>query len=151
MTDESQSRDLDGTLEWLASRPLAKAIGIEFVELTHGRCVGTWTPAPEWLNPNGSLPGAMLAAFADHIAGSAAMSTIGPDDYTATVELDMRFVRAAFKSPIRGEATVVRRGMRLAFINIEMREPDGTLVADGTASFFVEARLGRAHPVGRDP
>lgn len=150
MTGENRERDLEATLQWLASRPLAKSLGIEFLELERGRCVGEWTPAPEWYNPNGSLPGAVLAAFGDHIAGSAAMSTIGPDDYTATVELDMRFVRAAFKTPIRGEAVVVRRGMRLAFIDLEMREPDGTLIADGKASFFVENRLGKAHPVGRD-
>jgi methylmalonyl-CoA/ethylmalonyl-CoA epimerase len=125
VTDKPQQRDLEATRQWLADRNLAKSVGIEFVELTRGRCVGEWRPDPQWLNPNGSLPGAMLAAFGDHIAGSAVLSTIGPDDYTATVELDMRFVRAAFKTPITGVAEVVRKGMRLAFVNIEMREPDG--------------------------
>lgn len=148
MTDQPSERDLDATLQWLADRPLARSIGVEFVELTKGRCVGTWQPRPEWLNPNGSLPGAMLAAVGDHIAGSAVLSTISNDDYTATVELDMRFIRAAFKAPITGIAEVVRRGRRLAFVNLEMREPDGRLVADATASFFIERRLGKAHPAG---
>jgi len=145
-----QERDLEATRQWLSDRPLATSIGIDFTELTPGRCVGEWRPDPEWLNPNGSLPGAMMAAFADHIAGSAALSTIGTHDYTATVELDMRFIRAAFKAPITGVATIVRRGRRLAFISIEMRDPDDTLVADGTALFFIESRLGKAHPVGLD-
>jgi uncharacterized protein (TIGR00369 family) len=149
LTDgQPQDRDLETTMQWLGDRPLAKSIGIEFTELSRGRCVGTWSPAAEWLNPNGSLPGAMMAAFADHIAGAAVLSTISVDDYTATVELDTRFIRAAFKTPITGEAEVVRRGRRLAFVNLEMRDPDGRLVVDGTASFFIEHRLGKAHPAG---
>lgn len=148
MTDQPRDRDLDATLQWLSGRHLARSIGIEFVELTRGRCVGEWQPDPEWLNPNGSLPGAILAAFGDHIAGAAVLSTIGIDDYTATVELDIRFIRAAFKTPITGVADVVRRGRRLAFVNVEMREPDGRLVTDATASFFIESRLGKAHPAG---
>ena len=144
------TRDLEATREWVNSRVLAKQLSIRCDELERGRSVCTFDPPDEWRNPNGSIPGAMLAAFADHVAGFAAVSVTADDDYTATVDLDTRFLRAAFEAPITGVGTVVRRGMRLAFLNFEMREPDGSLVADGTASFFIESRLGKAHPIGRD-
>ncbi len=147
---ERTSRDLEATRAWLNDRMLAKQIGVRCVELSPGYSLTEFDPPDEWRNPNGSLPGAMLAAFADHAAGFAAVSAIGPEDYAVTVDLDTRFVRAAFRAPIRAESWVTRKGRRLAFLRFEMREPDGTLVADGIASFFVESGLGNAHPIGRD-
>ena len=143
-------RDLDATRAWVNSRVLAKQLNIRCDELERGRSVCTFDPPEEWRNPNGSIPGAMLAAFADHVAGFAAVSVTDDADYTATVDLDTRFLRAAFRAPITGIAEVVRKGMRLAFLTFEMREPDGTLVVDGRASFFIESGLGNAHPIGRD-
>lgn len=145
-----EPRDLEETRSWVNDRALAKQLGVECIELERGRAVTTFSPAPEWRNPNNSIPGAMMAAFADHAGGFAAVSVTGPDDYTVTVDLDVRFIRAAFHSPITAVAEVVRRGRRLAFLRMEMREPDGTLVADGTASFFIESGLGKAHPIGRN-
>lgn len=142
-------RDLAATREWMNSRALAMQLHIRCDELERGRASCTFEPPDDWRNPNGSIPGAMLAAFADHVAGFAAVSVTDDDDYTATVELDTRFLRAAFKVPVTGVATVVRRGLRLAFVTFEMHESTGTLVVDGTASFFIESGLGNAHPIGR--
>ncbi len=147
---KSEERELEATRAWVNARALAQQLQVQCVEMERGRAVTEFDPSEEWRNPNNSVPGAMIAAFADHAAGFAAVSATGPDDYTVTVDLDVRFIRAAFHTPITCEALVVRRGRRLAFTRMEMWEPDGTLVADGTASFFIESGLGRAHPIGRD-
>jgi uncharacterized protein (TIGR00369 family) len=115
-----------------------------------GRAVFSFDPPESWRNPNGSLPGAMLAALADHSAGFAAVSVTGRDAYVATVDLDLRFLRPAYAAPIRSETKVVRRGRRLVFLRTELRDAEGTLVADGAASFFLESGLGKTHPIGWD-
>jgi uncharacterized protein (TIGR00369 family) len=148
--DPTDQRNFDETMAWLNERRLANDVGMMCVELERGRAVVEWDAPDEWRNPNGSLPGAMLACLADHSAGFAAVSVTGRTDYTATVDLSLRFLRPAFGSPIRAESTVIRRGLRLVFLRTEMSEPDGTLVCDGAASFFVESGLGQAHPIGWD-
>ncbi len=147
---EGSPRDPEATQAWMNSRPLASDLGFVCEEIEPGYAVWTWDPPDRWLNPNRSVPGAMIAALADHVAGTAVVSLTGQDAYTATVELTTRFLRAVFKTPIRVTASVVRRGRRLAYLRVDVYDGDGDLVADGTATFFIEAHLGRAHPIGRE-
>ena len=145
-----EMRDLDATREWLNERPLTRALAMTCELIEPGRAVFSFDPPEEWRNPNGSLPGAMLAALADHSAGFAAVSVTGRRAYLATVELDLRFLRPAFAAPVRSETSVVRKGRRLVFLHTQLRDADGVLVADGSASFFLETGLGKAHPIGWD-
>lgn len=146
--DEGAERELGANRVWMSERPLASELGFECQSMSPGRSVWTLDSPERWLNPNGSVSGAMIAALADHAVGSAAFSVTGQDAYTVTVDLSTRFLRAAFKRPLTCEATVDRRGRRLAFVHFDIRDSDGDKVADGTATFFIESRLGRAHPVG---
>jgi uncharacterized protein (TIGR00369 family) len=145
-----EQRDLNASREWLNARPLTRALAITCEVIEPGRAVFSFDPPEDWRNPNASLPGAMLAALADHSAGFAAVSVTGRDAYVATVDLNLRFLRPAFAAPIRSETRVVRRGRRLVFLQTELNDAEGTLVADGTASFFLETGLGKAHPIGGD-
>ncbi len=66
------------------------------------------------------------------------------------MDLDLRFLRAAFKTPITVDADVVRRGRRLSFLHLRVLDADGEPVADGMSTFFIESALGRAHPIGKE-
>ena len=148
--DEGAPRDAEETIEWMNTRPLAAELGFVCEEMSKGHSRWTWDPPERWLNPNRSVPGAMIAALADHAAGTATVSVTGEDAYAVTVDLDLRFLRAAFKTPITVDADVVRRGRRLSFLHLQVRDADGNPVADGMSTFFIESSLGRAHPIGKE-
>ena len=53
----------------------------------------------------------------------------------ATIALSVNFASAARGVDLRAESKVVRRGGRLSFCEISVRDPEGELVAHGIATY----------------
>jgi uncharacterized protein (TIGR00369 family) len=107
-----------------------------------GVTVWKMTPAEQFANPAGVTQGGFVTAFADTAMASATITNLqGRKAYTANTELKISFVRAA---PI-GElltctARVIGGGQRVTFVEAEVVDSGGVLVAKASSTYLLTPR-----------
>jgi uncharacterized protein (TIGR00369 family) len=95
----------------------------------------SWTVPPELCNSAGNLQGGMLGAFADSAMGGACAAHLPADMYPALVEMKISFLRPARSgSTIQARARVIKPGKRLLFVEAEITDDSGELLAKVTGT-----------------
>jgi uncharacterized protein (TIGR00369 family) len=120
--------------EFVPTSPLVRHLGIRLEELAPDRAV-LLLPFDGRLATMGEVVhGGAIASLVD----TAGMAAAWSDDEVpeslggATVSMNVDFVAAARGQDIRAEASVVKRGRRLCFVDVGVTEPDGRMVARGS-------------------
>ena len=93
-----------------------------------------------FLNPAGAVQGGILVAMLDDTMGPALWVMNGEETYSATIDLSVSFLAAAKPGLLYGEGRVVQRGKTIAFLEAQLSDPAGRVVARSTAS----ARIAKA-------
>lgn len=108
----------------------------ELVDLDEGRFVMRAYPGPDCGNNIGTVHGGYLAALID-IAGTGAIDSLGREN--ATTSINTSFLRPALVDDeyLEVTGTVLRAGRRTAVSEVEIRRPNGDLVAKATLQSFV--------------
>lgn len=107
-----------------------------------GVTVWQMSPGEQFANPVGVMQGGLVAAFADTAMASATITNLqGRKAYSANTELKISFLRGA---PI-GElltctARVIGGGQRVAFVEAEVTDPSGNLVAKASSTYLLTPR-----------
>jgi uncharacterized protein (TIGR00369 family) len=104
-----------------------------------GRVTTRWEVDPELMTPWGAIFGGYLAALADECAGLAALSVLEPGETFATNDLRLSPMRAVRGGPVTIEASVLHRGRSTIHVEVEFRDPGGTLLAKASALQLVRA------------
>jgi uncharacterized protein (TIGR00369 family) len=106
--------------------------------------ITVWTmPAEEHLaNPMGVVQGGFLAAFADSAMATATVTNLeGRRAYTANTEMKISFLRGA---PVGGALTCTARviggGRRVTFVEAEITDTEGRLVAKASSTYLLTPR-----------
>ena len=117
--------------------PHAAALGISIEEIEADRAVLVMPFKEELVTMGDVVHGGAISTLIDTAATVASWATDEvPDSPTgATVALSVNFISAARAVDLRAEARVVRRGCKLSFCEIEARDADGELVANGIATY----------------
>ena len=111
-----------------------KELGLEVLELRTGYIKSRIPVKKEHLNSYGFVHGGVLYGFADVSAGMAA-SMCGC--HVVTAEGSMRYMEPGDNTEyIHCEAQALREGKHLLFYHVKLTTDDGTLIDDGTFSFF---------------
>ena len=116
---------------------IARLIGFEAKEITAGRAVLTLAAGPQHANPMGTLHGGVLCDVADAAMGIAFAATLAPDESFTTVELKINFFRPVWTAQLRAEGKVVRRGSLMGYIECEITDEQGRLVAKSSSTCIV--------------
>ena len=96
------------------------------------------------MNPRGIVHGGCLSALMDTVAGIAAC-TDGRG--CVTLNCSVSYLRAAQNTKkVYCKATAVKTGRTVAVYQAELFDDDGTLLANGTYTFFLKEQLKEAHP-----
>jgi uncharacterized protein (TIGR00369 family) len=82
----------------------------------------------------------VLPALADAAMGSAARTLHGDRAQLLTAESNLRYLRAFERGALLADARVVKAGRRIAFVEVDISEADGELVARGGATFVIQMR-----------
>jgi len=114
--------------------PVARLIGFEAKEIADGRAVVTLTAGQQHANPMGTLHGGILCDIADAAMGMAFATTLAPDESFTTVELKINFFRPVWEARLRAEGKVVRRGSTVGYIECEIMDEGGRLVAKAAST-----------------
>ncbi len=114
--------------------PVAKLIGFEAKEIADGRAVVTLAAGPQHANPMGTLHGGILCDISDAAMGMAFASTLAPEETFTTVELKINFFRPVWEARLRAEGKVVRRGSTIGYVECEITDEGGQLVAKASST-----------------
>ena len=113
----------------LESTPIANLIGFTIDEVGDGRAVGSLRPGPQHANPMGTLHGGVLCDLADAAMGIAFASTLEAEESFTTLDLQIHFFRPVWDARLRAEGRVVHRGKNAGYMECEIHDENGKLVA----------------------
>ena len=114
--------------------PVARLIGFEAKEIADGRAVVTLAAGPQHANPMGTLHGGILCDISDAAMGMAFASTLAPEETFTTVELKINFFRPVWEANLKAEGKVVRRGSTIGYVECEITDEGGQLVAKASST-----------------
>lgn len=118
--------------------------GILVTECGLHYAAGELTVSPSSMNPRGIVHGGCLSALMDTVAGIAAC-TDGRG--CVTLNCSASYLRAAQNTKkVYCKASAVKTGHTIAVYQAELFDDDGTLLANGTYTFFLKEQLKEANP-----
>jgi uncharacterized protein (TIGR00369 family) len=126
--------NLDDARELLVAQPFCQWWGFEAVSVGSGMCTLRLPLRPDLIRPGGVLHGAGYEAVADVAAWIAIMTLVGEEPMAVTIEMKTSFFRGA-KDDVTSEATVLRLGRRVAFIEARTLDSGGRLCAHSTLTY----------------
>ena len=115
--------------------PSAELMGSEFVSFDpdKGELITRYHPPASFASPRGAVQGGLIAGFLDEVMGGAllAVTTHRGDGTRLPLNLDMNlsFMRMVPLAPIIAKGRVVRAGKRVVFLEGELYDEDGKLLA----------------------
>ena len=118
-------------------------LGLRCVDKSEpGVTVWTMTPGDPFTNPAGVVQGGFITAFADTAMASATITNLrGRKAYTANAELKISFLKAArVDEPLTCTARVIGGGQRVAFVEAEVTDSAGGLVAKASSTYVLTPR-----------
>lgn len=98
--------------------------------------VSIWDPSDHFQGYNFILHGGVRASLIDELAAWVVFVKLRTSGYTT--RLDVKYVQPAYtnrgKLTLRGRVTEMKKN--IAFIDVELLDPDGKIVTSGTAEYF---------------
>jgi uncharacterized protein (TIGR00369 family) len=121
----------------MTSTPIVELIGFTIGEIGDGRAVGSFQPGPQHANPMGTLHGGVLCDLADAAMGTAFATTLQADESFTTMDLHIHFFRPVWNGQLRAEARVIQRGKTTGYIECDVQDENGKLVAKASSRCIV--------------
>ncbi len=118
-------------------------LGLVCVDKTEpGRTVWQMAADERFANPTGSLQGGFVAALADTSMGAASVTWARERKvFSANAELKISFLRPArVGSLLTSTASVISGGQRACFVEAEVVDDEGTLVAKASSTYVLTPR-----------
>ena len=132
--------DIAKLKELFRQAPFIADLGVELEELGPGECVTSLAVEPRHLQQNGFVHAGVLAAMADHSAGTAAFTLVGKGGSVVTAEFKLSLLRAARGERLRCRSKVLKPGRHFSFAESEVYcagSGEERLVAKASATLVV--------------
>jgi uncharacterized protein (TIGR00369 family) len=114
--------------------PVSRLVGLVLKSIAPGHAIFEMEADERHHNPMGTLHGGIYCDLADAAMGFAYDSTLGEDETFTTIELKINFLRAVRKATLTAEAKVVKAGSTLGYVECEVKDQTGKLVAKATST-----------------
>jgi uncharacterized protein (TIGR00369 family) len=126
--------------------PIGLLLGFVLKVIEPGRAVFEMEADERHHNPMGTLHGGIYCDLADAAMGYAYASTLGEGETFTSVELKINFFRPVRKGRLTAEATVVKAGSTLGYVECDVKDSEGKLVARAASTCM---KLREAQPKAR--
>ena len=91
--------------------------------------------APDcFITPRGSVQGGLVAGFLDEVMGWAHVWATDHVEAPLNLEINMTLLRPVIAGPLVGKGRVVKRGRRVIYLEGELFDPEGVLLARATST-----------------
>ena len=119
-------------------RDAHREIGLKPVQFGPGTSEWEWDATNERvLNPFGYVAGGYLSVFADELLSSAIGSVMDEGEFATTAELKISFLKPVKKGRVKGQAKVLRKGQRVAFVEATIKNEKDEVVATVSSTWTV--------------
>lgn len=120
----------------LPAPPCAKLLGWELLGEwpEEGRIEIAFHPTESMLNPRGTVQGGFVAAMLDDTMGPALVSMTGGTEVPASIDINVSFLKPVMPGRVIARGRVVGRGRNIAFLEAELFDDAGVLLARATSS-----------------
>lgn len=120
--------------------PCSDTLGLEMlsVDQAAGRVRLAMHGRPEWTNPRGALQGGFVTAMLDEAMAIAGIVAGGLAHAVPTLELKVSFLRPCMPGRIEAEGRVVRWGRKVAFLEADLFDGEGRVVARASSTVAPE-------------
>ena len=99
--------------------------------------------APDsFITPRGSVQGGLVAGFLDEVMGWAHVWATDQAEAPLNLEISMSLLKPVMAGPLVGKGRVVRRGRKVIFLEGELFDEAGTLLARSTSTAIPTPRPG---------
>ena len=92
---------------------------------------------PSHLQQAGRVQGGIVVALADYAMYRAIKAILKPGEATTTIEIKVNFLAAAEKGELTATAKIISPGRRLMVGEMEVKDQDGKLIAQGLGTYMV--------------
>lgn len=113
-------------------------LSVEEADFDVGRVVLRFAPQPAFENYHGNVQGGFAVAMIDALVSIAAYAKTRA--WLPTVEIKSTFVAPMKLGEARGEASIIKAGRQLVFLEARLWGSDGRLAVHATATAFVAPR-----------
>lgn len=117
--------------------PLARRLGLRFLNLKRGRAVLELPVTRRHLNPLGVVHGGVVFGLLDTAMGFAATSLLKGSSKVGTVQANVNFLHAVAGGRLRAEGRVVREGRNLIHAEGRLWDQSGRKIAYAFSSMLV--------------
>src|SRR3954468_8083250 len=114
--------------------PIGRLLGFVLKEIEPGRAVFEMEADERHHNPMGTLHGGVYCDLADAAMGYAYAATLAEGESSTPVELKINFLRAVRQGRLTAEARVVKAGSALGFVECDVTDQAGRLVARASST-----------------
>lgn len=121
--------------------PCATLLSLDVLEVDReaGRVKIGFTAKPEFRNASGNVQGGFLAAMLDDCMGPAILIATEAKSFPSTIDLNVQFLSPAKPGQLIGRGRVVKIGKTIGFVEAELEDASGSLIARATASVRITA------------
>jgi uncharacterized protein (TIGR00369 family) len=114
--------------------PIGRLLGFVLKEIEPGRAVFEMEAGERHHNPMGTLHGGVYCDLADAAMGYAYAATLAEGETFTTVELKINFFRPVRNGRLTAEARVVRAGTSLGYVECDVKDGEGRLLARASST-----------------
>jgi uncharacterized protein (TIGR00369 family) len=116
--------------------PCAETLGWELIAEfpEEGRIEIAFHPNGSMINPRGAIQGGFVAAMLDDVMGPALVTASGDKEAPVSLDMNVTFLRPVMPGRVIGKGRVVSRTKSLAFLEGELFDEQGGLLARATST-----------------
>ena len=114
----------------------ADLMGVEFESFDKEReeIILRFHAPDSFITPRGSVQGGLVAGFLDEVMGWAHVWATDQAEAPLNLEISMSLLKPVLAGPLIGKGRVVRRGRKVIFLEGELLDMDGKLLARSTST-----------------
>lgn len=116
--------------------PSAQLMGSQFQswDAENGEVTFTYDPPPSFASPRGAVQGGLIAGFLDEVMGAALLAHSDNAALPLNLDMNVTFVRLVPLDRITAKGRVVKAGRKVAFLEGELFDKEGRLLARATST-----------------
>ena len=119
---------------------LGQILGFSEVERGPGRLVLEAQARDDLRNRRGVIHGGVISALLDCALGGAVVAGIDPEEWCATLQLSVQYIRGASRGPLRATGRMTGRGRTCAFAEGEVVDADGRVTSRAQGTWHIWPR-----------
>ena len=122
----------------------ADLMGVEFdcFDAEREEITLRFTAPDSFITPRGTVQGGLVAGFLDEVMGWAHVWATDHEEAPLNLDITMTLIRPVMAGPLVGKGRVIKRGRRVIYLEGELFDGQGNLLARSTSTAIPTPRPG---------